>query len=858
MEGKYSDLFEGLGTFEKPYTIKLKEGAEPIAKLARRVPHAIMNKLKEKLMTMKKNKIITDADISNEWVNNIVVVSKKDKSLRICLDPTELNKWIVDECFLVPTLQELTADLSGVEFFSVLDLKDGFWHVQLDESSQNLCTFATPFGNFKFLRMPFGIKSAPKVFQKYNHAIFGDIKNVYTYMDDILIVGKTREEHDNALIEVLERARKRGVKFNKQKTKIAVKEVKYFGHTFTKDKIGPDCERIEAIRQMGQPKNKNDLQTFLGVTNYVRPFIPNMSELTAPLRELLKKNIVFNWTERQTNAFNEIKRQIVDAPLLVPFDEKKEIQIQCDASKHGLGCCILQDGKPISFASRSLSEAERNYAQIEKEFLSILFACNKFEFYTFGRKIRVVNDHKPLTSIIKKDIHKIASSKLQNIRLKLLKFDIQLEYAPGKSIHIADYLSRYSIKLKENDEDRELNDSVLSINVSDNRKIEFQKETENDPILKAVKNYCLNGWPMNKAKCADEAKFFFKMRNEIYIDDDILFLNDRIIVPTSMRKMILSQLHESHFGVTKTKRRAKNALYWAGMDGDIEKMIASCHTCQLNAHKCQKEPLIPHSIPMRPFDKIACDIFTFKNKDFLVIVDYYSKWIELKQLKGKKASDVNLELLEVFSRNGIPKVVIADNQPFGSFECKKFAETLDFKFETSSPDYPRSNGLAERAVQICKNMMKKSNNMSEVYVALMEYRSTPTKDLEYSPSQLSQNRMIRAKIPMKMSKFEPITCENVKNQFEKKELIMKKYHDCSAKARKEFMVNDNVYVYVNGKWKIGRVSQKWNTPRSYIIETEDGNYRRNSSHLRWCINEKNNEIVPNASTCKQTRSGRRY
>lgn len=607
--------------------------------------------------------------------------------------------------FFSAYVARINSCLSDVEYFSVLDLKDGFWHVQLDEQSQNLCTFATPFGNFKFLRMPFGIKSAPKVFQKYNYSIFGDIKNVFTYMDDILIIGRTRQEHDKALIEVLDRARRKGVKFNKQKTKIAVKEVKYFGHTFTKDKIGPDCERIQAIKEMGQPKNKNDLQTFLGVTNYVRPFIPNMSELTAPLRELLKKNVVFSWNERHSKAFDEIKEQIVNAPLLVPFDgntNTKEIQIQTDASKHGLGCCILQDGKPISFASRSLSDAERNYAQIEKEFLSILFACIKFKFYTYGRKIRVVNDHKPLTSIIKKDIHKIASSKLQNIRLKLLEYDIQLDYAPGKSIHIADYLSRYSMALKEDDEDKDLISSVLSINVSDQRKCQFQKETDNDHILKIIKNYCLNGWPANKAKCANEAKFFFKIRNEIFIDDDVLFFNDRIIVPTSMKKLVMSQLHASHFGVTKTKYRAKQALYWAGMDDDIERMIASCHVCQMNAPKCQKESLIPHSIPLNPFEKIACVIFTFKCKNFLVIVDYYSKWIELKQLKGKKASDVNLELVEVFSRNGIPEIITADNMPFNSFECKKFAESLDFKFETSSPDYPKSNGLAERAVQYAK------------------------------------------------------------------------------------------------------------------------------------------------------------
>lgn len=331
----------------------------------------------------------------------------------------------------------------------------------------------------------------------------------------------------------------------------------------------------------------------------------------------MKKNVVFRWGTAHSQAFNKIKRAIINAPILVPFDETKNIQVQTDASKHGLGCCILQDGQPIAFASRTLSDAEQRYSQIEKEFLSILFACKKFKFYTYGRKIRVVNNHKPLTSIIKKEIHKIASARLQNMRIKLWNFDIDLEYAPGKTIYIADYLSRYAMKAEETDEGKSLSEQVLVINVSDERKIHLQEETEKDLVLKKVKEYCVNGWPNNKAKCDENVKFLFKLRNDIFLDEDILFVNDRIMIPTSMRKEILKQLHESHMGIVKTKKRARNALYWAGMDSDIENMINTCETCQLNAHKNQKEPLISHSIPDKPFVKIACDIFEFKSKDYL-------------------------------------------------------------------------------------------------------------------------------------------------------------------------------------------------------------------------------------------------
>lgn len=756
VESNYSDLFKGLGKFEKPYKILLKENSIPVARQARRVPYAIVDKLKEKLNELEKNNIIAKTDLYSEWVHVLVLVAKKDKfDFRICIDPCELNKCILDESFLIPTLEDLKTKLNGVKYFTVLDLKDGFWQIVLDNESRNLCTFATPFGNYKFLRMPFGIKSGPKVFQKMNHQNFGDIRNVFAYMDDILVTGKTREEHDKTLIEVLNRAREKGVRFNLKKMQLAVTEVRYLGHTFSEGKIEPDYKRIEAIRQMGQPKDKGDLRKFLGVVNTLRPFVPNLSEHTGPLRELLKKNAMYRWTDRQSDAFDKIKQEIIRAPILVPFDESKEIEIECDASKSGLGCSLLQEKKPISFASRSLSEAEQNYSQIEKEFLSILFACRKFEFYTYGRKVKIINDHKPLVSIIKKEIHKIPSAKLQNIRLKLLRYDLNLEYAPGKTIHIADYLSRYYMKHEDNDIENELTNAVLSINVGDERKTEFQRETELDPILRGLKQYCLNGWPQNKSKCFENVKFFYKMRNDIMIDDDILFWNERIIVPTTMRLNMLEQLHEPHFGVTKTKKRATNSMYWPGINDDIEKMISACQKCQQNARRNQKEPMIAHEIPKRPFEKLACDIFEFKAREFLVVVDYYSKWIELKQLKGKQARDVNENLSEVFSRNGIPRIVIADNMPFNSLECEEFAKSLDFKFETSSPHYPKSNGLAERGVQICKNILKKAKDMNDVYLALLEYRSTPTKDLSYSPSQLAQNRMLRSKIPMKNSKFEP-------------------------------------------------------------------------------------------------------
>lgn len=863
---EFPDLFKGLGCFENEYKIELKEDAKPVAHAPRRVPLAIKDKLKNKLDELVLNGIIEKTNEFSEWVSHLVAIEKRDKekSLRLCIDPIDLNKNILDDQSYIPTFDEFAAKLNGMKYFSVLDLKDGFWHVKLANESRNLCTFATPFGNYRYIRMPFGIKTGPKVFMRMNYRNFGDIENVLIYFDDILIIGKDRKEHDDALRKVLKRAREKNVRFNVNKIQVGCKEVRYLGHIFSLNQIKPDPERLEAIKQMGKPKNKKDLQTFLGVVNFLRPFIANLSEKTAALRELLKKNVIFSWTELHTRVIEEIKKEILKSNILVPFNQNKEIVVQCDASQRGLGCCLIQEGKPISFASRSLTIAEQNYAQIEKEMLAILFACNKFNFYTYGRTVRVVNDHKPLLGIMKKELHRIASSKLQRMRVKMLNYDILLEYAPGKTIVLADYLSRYMIESDENVEDKSMTESVLSINVSDERKQELQKETDDDPILKEIKSYCKIGWPNHKSKCPPEQRYFHRLKDDIFIEDDLLFYNNRLIIPNKMRKAILEKLHEPHFGVTKTQQRARNSVYWPNINNEIEQVVISCKICQENAPMNQKEPMISHEIPKGAFVKVACDILEFKGKNYLAVIDYYSKWLELVELKGKESHIVILELVKIFASHGFPRTLIADNNPFGSFECKEFAKREDINIITSSPNYPQSNGMAERAVQICKNILRKCKTKEEICKALLAYRTTPVKGMCYSPAQLLQNRVLRTNIPTHINKFKPEICIGVDTQHENKQRNSKMHYDRAAKQRTPFNIDTEILFRNNNKWQRGKIVAFSKTPRSYVIQSDERNFRRNSRHIREYFAQPNNEDHVNAdaqppnSHHKCTRSGRKY
>lgn len=449
---KYCELFQGVGHFDKPLELRIQLGADPVVRPPRRVPNALLTRLRDKLKSLEDRQIITKVEHPKSFVSNLVVIEKKDGSLRICLDPKDLNNVLIREYHLIPTLEEIVPKITNKKYFSVLDLSEGFYNIQLDEKSSELCTFNSPFGCYKFNRLAFGLSVAPEIFQKYNEKAFGDIPGVIIYCDDILICGETESEHDLILTKIFERAKVCNVRFNKNKFQHKLKQVKYFGHIFSEEGMKIDPDRVKAIVNIKGPNNKKELQIFLGMINYLRKFVPNLADIAAPLQLLLKKNVDWIWTIVHETAFDNIKKKISEAPILQNFNTKLPIVIQCDASKDGLGCCLLQNGKPVSFASRSLTPSKRNFSQIEKELLSVVWSTRKFHYYIYGQKCTILNDHKPLESLLKKSIHEIPSPRLQRLKLKLLKYDIEFKYLQGKLMFIADLLSRSYLKCNDTDD----------------------------------------------------------------------------------------------------------------------------------------------------------------------------------------------------------------------------------------------------------------------------------------------------------------------------------------------------------------------------------------------------------------------
>lgn len=304
--------------------------------------------------------------------------------------------------------------------------------------------FWTPFGRFKFKRLPFGIVTASEIFQERFRDIF-EMEGVQIYVDDILIFGRNKEEHDRRLKEVLERAQQNNVKFNLAKCKFGMSKITYLGYTFSGSGVTVDEEKLKAIKEMPTPNTKQDLQRFLGMVNYIGRFISNLSEKTTNLRQILREKNAFVWGSEQEKEFQELKTLLTNTPCLRYYDTNKDVTISVDASKSGLGAVLLQEQRPCAYASKTMTETQQNSAQIEKELLAICFGVDKFHQYIYAKKVTVETDHKPLIPIFKKNLTE-CPARLQRMLLKLQKYDLQVTYKPGKDLTIADTLSRANLK----------------------------------------------------------------------------------------------------------------------------------------------------------------------------------------------------------------------------------------------------------------------------------------------------------------------------------------------------------------------------------------------------------------------------
>ena len=845
---EFTDIFEGLGELEGEYIIHTNPDIPPVVHPPRKLPISMHDTVKKELDAMVENKVIAPVTEPTQWVSSMVVVQKRNNKIRICLDPKDLNRAIMRSHYPLPTVEQVATRLSNAKIFTVLDAKTGFWQVQLDQKSSYLTTFNTPFGRYRWLRMPFGISSAPEVWQQRMNQIVEGLQSVEVIADDFLVcgIGNTTEEalanHDLNLRAFLNRAREKGLKLNPTKVKLRCSSVPFIGHLLTDKGLAPNPEKTAAIVNMPTPTNVRALQEFLGMVQYLSKFLPSLSKVTEPLRQLEHKNTEWCWLETHDKAISKLKQMICEAPVLKYFDPNKSVTVQCDASEGGLGYSLLQEGQPVAYGARALTSAEKNYAQIEKEMLGILVGCEKFDQYIFGRKVKIETDHKPLVSITKKPIHS-APKRLQRMLLRLQKYDLELQYKKGKEMYIADALSRAYPKdlIVTSDSQSELCHQIEEMVLSQHLPFsvetlsQFRDETARDPSLQVLMRIVLMGWPEHKKDVPLETHPYFNSRDELSVQNGLLFKGERVIIPVNLRQDVIQQIHHSHLGIEGSLCRAREAFYWPLMNAEIKDAISKCTICNtLKLEQCQ-EPLRPHEVPDRPWSKVGTDLFTFKNQTYIVAVDYYSNFIEMDRLRESSSKTTIKALKTYFSRHGVPDVVVSDNGPqYSSEEFRCFSQEWKFKHITSSPRYPQSNGKAESAVKTCKTLLKKAElARTDVYLSLLDHRNTPTEQTGLSPAQRLFCRRTRTLLPMSTKLLQPETQPAIKDKLLLSQDKQASYYNKVSRPLPAIQPGDVVRFKLPGKdtWTKA-LCKRQIAPRSYTVECNGKTYRRNRKHLR--------------------------
>ena len=841
---QFPEVFTGLGTLGGEYTIKLRDNARPHSLYTpRRVPFSLRKQVKEELQRMEAMGVISKVIEPTPWCAGMVVVVKKSGAVRICVDLKALNESVMREVHPIPGVEEALAKLAGSTVFSKLDANSGFWQIPLSPESRLLTTFITPFGRYCFNKLPFGITSAPEIFQRTMGTILEGLEGVSGLIDDTLVHGKDESEHDDRLARVLERIRSVGGTLNQGKCEFKKSEVKFLGQKVSSEGVQADPEKTRAIRNMETPRTVSDLRRFLGMVNQLGKFSPSISELTQPLRELLSTRREWLWGPEQDRAFSNVKEELSKPTTLVLYNPEAELKISADASSFGLGAVLFQQAgstwKPVAYASRAMSETERRYAQIEKEALAVTWACEKFSDYVLGRRFQIESDHKPLIPLLNTKQLDTMPPRILRFRLRLARYDYTIHHVPGVHLYTADTLSRAPVGGQDNSDlsfqkevDAYVNCIVQEcIPATEQRLDQYREAQEKDIVCQQVKEYCRNGWP-RKGSVRPEIAPYWTARSSLTECNQLLMYGHRIVIPKSLQKDTLRKIHLGHQGIDRCRARTAASVWWPGVSSQIEQVVRQCWECAKNSSP-NKMPLMTTPLPEYPWQVVGTDLFEIDGTHYLLTVDYFSRYPEVKRLTTTTSAAVITALKEVFARHGIPEEVRSDNGPqFASQEFARFACSYEFRHITSSPRFPQSNGQVERMVQTIKRMFKKSK---DPHVALLSYRATPLPWCELSPAELSMGRRIRTSIPQTNKQLVPkwtylSTFRDKNKRFRE---TQKLNFDRRHRVREQSPILDNTDVWVTSETQPvhGKVVTPADAPRSYVIETSSGQLQRNRSHL---------------------------
>ena len=737
-----------------PVSITVDENAKPTALPPRRPAFSTRKDIENELKRLVDNDIIEPVREATPWVSPLVPVRKANGSLRLCVDYRELNKNIVRERQVLPTVEEITAELEGATMFSVLDAESGFHQLLLSEESRPLTTFSSHCGLYRFKRLPFGVTCAPEIFQRVVSDILCRVPGVVVYIDDILVYGKTAAEHDDRLKAVLERLKEANLRLNWAKCRVRQTEVKYLGHWLSSTGVTPDLEKVKAIQEMPPPQTPSDVRRFLGMVTYLGKFVPNLSCITEPLRQHCKQE-PFIVSASLLEAFKATKDAVASSlASLAYFQPNPDVPtaISTDASPIGLGAILWQQDDrgtwlPVMCASRSLSDVERRYSQLEREMLGVVFGLTRFRQYVLGRGVQVFTDHKPLISIVRKPFDDVPP-RLQRWLVALMPFQYTLLHIPGNQMRCADALSRAPIPESEASpaESRSMGEYVsLVLEQCPISPDDIRLATDADDTLRSIRQCALtSSWPDSTVEQ------YYCVRDQLTVVDGILMLGNRYVIPEALRQSVLKLAHEGHPGVDIFVESLRQRVWWPRLTHDAKLFVERCSECWRRRSNGAQE-LMPTEVE-GVWEKLAVDLVTIEGRTFCSVIDYGSRWPELLELSSTSTTGVIDKLMELFARFGLPVILVSDWGPqFASQEMARFLERLGIQHTKSSPRYPRSNGMVERLHRVIKERLAGLKPHlpfhSRLQQVLFDIRNSQHRMIGTTPAHALFSRSVRTRIP---------------------------------------------------------------------------------------------------------------
>lgn len=792
--------------------LKVKDNIQPIFFKARQVPYALLQKVEDELNLLVSEGILVKVNNSS-WATPIVPIVKSNGKIRICGDfKTTINPSLIIDEHPLPSIENLFSSMAGGDKFSKLDLKQAYLQLEVRPEDREFLTLSTHKGLYQCTRLMYGIASAPAIYQREIENILRDIEGVSVFLDDIRITAPDDQTHYKRLEQVLSRLESYNIRVNYEKCCFMENKIEYCGYTIDKNGIHKSKQKIEAIQNAKIPTNKSEVRALVGLINYYGRFLQNLSNTLHPLYNLLKDGVHFVWNTNCQKAFDAVKKEIVSERVLAHFDPKLPIILATDASPYAVGAVIshvYSDGteRPIQFASQTLTTVQQKYAQMDKEAYSIIFGIKRFYYYLYGRKFILYTDNKPLLHILtpSKQLSMLTTTRMQHYALYLQNFQYEIKYKNTKLHSNADAMSRLPVNTKgEAMYDEPDSFEIFQIETLPVTLKELARETMQD------KSFTKLMFALRHGKSLNKSDRFNVNQTEFTLQQDCLFRLQTAVIPQTLRKRILKELHISHPGIIKMKQLARSYCWWPNISYDIENEVKNCVQCNKFKNNPTKVQIHPWERTSKPFERVHVDFAgPFMNSYFFILVDSYTRWPEIHEVKNMTSKPTISLLRKIFSTFGVPSVLVSDNGPtFVSYEFRKFLQENGIIHKLSAPYHPATNGLAERYVQTFKNALRTmcgkereiNKNLAQF---LLHYRKTPHSVTGVSPSSLMFGREIRSRLDL----LKPLENANSNVDFK-----VKTFKEGERASVRDYLQNN--------KWEFGRI-QKRLGKLHYVVKLDD-------------------------------------